>query len=42
VAYYMGQVFIRAKRASSATKVLNHINKVHPGYKKVTSFLKSL
>jgi len=42
VAYIMGQVFIRAKRASSAARVLNHINKVQPGYKKVTSLLKSL
>lgn len=41
-AYIMGQVFIRAKRITSAATVLNHVNTVKPGYKKVKSLLKSL
>lgn len=41
-AYVMGQVFIRARRKTSAALVLGHINKVQPGYKKVKSLLASV
>lgn len=41
VAYIMGQVFIRTGQKRSALKVLNRVNEMQPGYKKVTALMET-